>query len=122
MVGIEPTTYRLQGDCSTTELHRHSSQSYGRSYPGAVAPMIAEELVVLAFHPDGMVHGGGIELDCALAGALLLELAIDGAIDARDGRLHAAPDADARPTRSWNVRSRRSWPNRARPRTRGCSR
>ena len=25
IVGIELTTYRLQGDCSTTELKRHSS-------------------------------------------------------------------------------------------------
>src|SRR5690606_39694430 len=41
-VGIEPTTYRLQGGCSTTERHRpvppHPSREIpGHTYPGRPA-------------------------------------------------------------------------------------
>lgn len=63
-------------------------------------PLIADELLVIAYHPDGMVHVKGVQLDCALAGALLLELAVAGAVEHRGGRLHAVSDTDppAHPT------------------------
>ncbi len=40
--------------------------------------LIAEELLLLAYSPDGTAHGKGTELDCALGGSLLVELVLAG--------------------------------------------
>ncbi|HEY2205194.1 MAG TPA: GPP34 family phosphoprotein [Pseudonocardia sp.] len=52
-----------------------------------MTPLIAEELLLLAYSPDGVARGKGIELDMAVGGALLSELAGEGHLELRDGRL-----------------------------------
>jgi len=64
-----------------------------------VPPLIAEELLVLAYEPDGLARGSAIRLDCALAGALLLELIVDGSVVTDGDQLSAVADADPAPLR-----------------------
>lgn len=99
VVGVEPTTYRLQGGCSATELHRH-----GRAHPrrdavnhltlpstvGSMTQLIAEQLLLLAYRPDGTARGEGIELDMGLGGALLTELALDGHVEVGEKEVRAS--------------------------------
>lgn len=59
--------------------------------------LIAEELLLLVYRPDGTAYGKTIELDKALGGALLLELALDGRVDLVDKRLRPAGNAAQRP-------------------------
>jgi hypothetical protein len=49
-----------------------------------MALMIAEELLLLAYREDGTAHGKGTELDVALGGALLVELALAGNVELTD--------------------------------------
>jgi hypothetical protein len=48
--------------------------------------LLAEELLLVAYTPEGTARGQGAELDCALGGALLLELVLDGHLEL-DGKL-----------------------------------
>lgn len=50
-------------------------------------PLLADELLLLAYHPDGEVHGGGVELDCAIAGAVLVELVLGGTVTSSETRI-----------------------------------
>jgi hypothetical protein len=43
--------------------------------------LLAEELLLLAYGPDGTARGKSVELDCALGGALLVELVLDGHVE-----------------------------------------
>ncbi len=90
VVGVEPTTFRLQGGCSTTELHRrtanHDTLDPARSYPGGVPLLIAEELLLVTVGPNGKGPARGTEVDCALGGALLVELVLDGQVEL-DGKV-----------------------------------
>ncbi len=49
-----------------------------------MARLIAEELLLLAYTPEGTAHGGSAELDCALGGALLVELVLGGHAEVDD--------------------------------------
>lgn len=48
--------------------------------------LLAEKLLLVAYGSDGTVRGKGVELDCSLAGALLLELVLDGHLEL-DGKV-----------------------------------
>ncbi|WP_037066294.1 GOLPH3/VPS74 family protein [Pseudonocardia acaciae] len=52
--------------------------------------LIAEQLLLLAYRPDGTAHGKGTELDMALGGALLTELALDGYLEVEEKEIAAA--------------------------------
>jgi hypothetical protein len=54
--------------------------------------LIAEQLLLLAYRPDGTSRGKGTELDMALGGALLTELALEGYVELIGNRLAAIPD------------------------------
>ena len=54
-----------------------------------MAPVIAEELLLLINRPDGRVGDRGPRLDMALAGALLAELVLDGHVELIDKKLKA---------------------------------
>jgi Golgi phosphoprotein 3 (GPP34) len=57
---------------------------------------LAEELLLIAYNDEtGKVGAGGPELDCGLAGALLLELALAGRIDVVDGKITVLDPAAA---------------------------
>jgi Golgi phosphoprotein 3 GPP34 len=56
--------------------------------------LIAEEVLLLAHRADGKCTVGRIELDSALGGALLVELALAGLVDVTDKRV-AARDGSA---------------------------
>ena len=60
--------------------------------------LIAEELLLVASAPDGTGLGRSMELDCALGGALLIELVLDGhaELDGKVIRARAAPPAQRR--------------------------
>lgn len=58
--------------------------------------LLAEELLLVAYRPDGTARGKSVELDCALGGALLLELVLDGHLEL-DGKLIKA-DQGGRPS------------------------
>jgi hypothetical protein len=49
-----------------------------------MALLIAEELLLVAYREDGTAHGKGSELDLALGGALLVELALAGNVELTD--------------------------------------
>lgn len=59
--------------------------------------LIAEELLLLVYRLDGTAHGKTMELDKALGGALLMELALDGRIHLVGKCLWPAMDAGRRP-------------------------
>jgi hypothetical protein len=59
-----------------------------------VPPLIAEELLVLGYEPDGIARGDATRLDAALAGAILLELMLDGSVLAAGDRISASDDAE----------------------------
>lgn len=59
-----------------------------------MAALIAEELLLLAYTPDGTVHGGAAELDCALGGALLVELVLGGHAELDEQWIMARGGAD----------------------------
>lgn len=72
-----------------------------RSSPHMLSPMldvmaqlIAEDLVLLIYRPDGTARGKGTKLDLALAGALLTELALQGHIELADKRLRSIDGVD----------------------------
>ena len=55
-------------------------------------PTIPEQLLLIAYDENGRAKtGGSIELDCGLAGAVLLELSLAGRIHLVDGKVEA-PD------------------------------
>jgi Golgi phosphoprotein 3 GPP34 len=51
--------------------------------------LIAEQLLLLAYRPDGTARGKGTELDMGLGGALLTELAMDGYVEVGDKQVRA---------------------------------
>jgi hypothetical protein len=55
-----------------------------------MALLIAEELLLVAYREDGTAHGKGSELDIALGGALLVELALAGNVELTDKDVIAA--------------------------------
>jgi hypothetical protein len=59
-----------------------------------MAPVIAEELLLLAYRPEGTIRVRGPRLDMALAGSLLAELALDGYIELIDRKVKATGRAD----------------------------
>ncbi|GAA5170150.1 hypothetical protein GCM10023321_66830 [Pseudonocardia eucalypti] len=59
--------------------------------------LIAEELLLLVYRLDGTAYGKTMELDKALGGALLIELALDGRVDLVDKRLRPAAETAQRP-------------------------
>jgi Golgi phosphoprotein 3 (GPP34) len=61
----------------------------GRPTVGSMAQLIAEQLLLLAYRPDGTARGKGMELDMALGGALLTELALGGYVEVDDARVTA---------------------------------
>jgi hypothetical protein len=60
---------------------------------------LAEELLLIAYNDKtGRSEGGSTELDCGLAGALLVQLALAGSIDVVDGKvvvMDRTPTGDA---------------------------
>ncbi len=52
-----------------------------------MALLLADELLLLAYHPEGQVHGGGVPLDCGAAGSLLVELVLAGIVTCTDERV-----------------------------------
>lgn len=91
VVGVEPTTFRLQGGCSTTELYRRAA-NHAIPAPTLVdmALLIAQELLLVAYREDGTAWGRGTELDLALGGALLVELALAGNVELVGSQVMAA--------------------------------
>ena len=55
-----------------------------------MALLIAEELLLVAYREDGTAHGKGSELDLALGGALLVELALAGNVELTDSDVVAS--------------------------------
>jgi Golgi phosphoprotein 3 GPP34 len=55
-----------------------------------MALLIAEELLLVAYREDGTAHGKGSELDAALGGALLVELALAGNVELTERDVVAA--------------------------------
>ncbi|MBO0876915.1 MAG: GPP34 family phosphoprotein [Pseudonocardia sp.] len=51
--------------------------------------LIAEQLLLLAYRPDGTARGKGIELDMGLGGALLTELALSGHVELGEREVRA---------------------------------
>jgi hypothetical protein len=49
--------------------------------------LLADELLLLAYHPEGQVYGGAVPLDCAVAGSLLVELVLAGVVTCTDQRV-----------------------------------
>jgi hypothetical protein len=54
-----------------------------------MALLLAEELLLVVYRPDGTARGQATELDCGLGGALLLDLVLGGHAEVVDGRLRA---------------------------------
>ncbi len=52
-----------------------------------MALLLADELLLLAYHPEGQVHGGGVALDCGVGGSLLVELVLAGIVTCTDKRV-----------------------------------
>jgi hypothetical protein len=56
-----------------------------------MALLLAEELLLVAYQPDGTARGQATELDCGLGGAVLVELVLGGHAEIVSGRLSARP-------------------------------
>lgn len=54
-----------------------------------MAQLIAEQLLLLVYRPDGTARGKGIELDMGLGGALLTELALGGYVEVGENEVRA---------------------------------
>lgn len=82
-----PTAYKAVAlPLSYTGIGRRTCAVLGKSwhlalYGGSMTQLIAEQLLLLAYRPDGTARGKGTELDMGLGGALLAELAVDGHVE-----------------------------------------